>query len=111
MRIFLLLPFLILGCAHKHPVSCGINKAYIEECYALFDQILRIQAERKTLSDEMQKNTRDFGDGKLSNEDHARLSHHWLMTENSLATQVTRLYTTTREKGCFNEEVNEHFAH
>ena len=98
------------GCAGKRHKSCGIDRAYMQECYALFDEIVRIQATRKTLSQEMQENTQAFGEGKLSVAEHSRLSHHWLMTENSLATQVTRLYTVTRDKGCFDEITSEHFG-
>lgn len=98
------------GCAGKRHMSCDINRAYMQECYALFDEIMRIQATRKTLSQEMQEHTSAFGEGKLPAEEHARLSHHWLMTENSLATQVTRLYTVTRDKGCFDEITSEHFG-
>ena len=98
------------GCAGKRHTSCGIDRAYMQECYALFDEIMRIQATRKTLSQEMQENTRAFGEGNLPAEEHARLSHHWLMTENSLATRVTRLYTVARDKGCFDEITSEHFG-
>ena len=113
MSRLVLVSFLVLfatGCASKRHLACDINRAYMQECYSLFDQIMRIQATRKTLSQEMQENTRAFGEGKLPAEDHARLSHHWLMTENSLATQVTRLYTVTRDKGCFDEITSEHFG-
>ena len=105
-----LLMLVTAGCAGKRHASCNINKAYMQECYALFDEIVRIQATRKTLSQNMQEDTRAFSEGKMSGEEHSRLSHHWLMTENSLATQVTRLYTVTRDKGCFDEITSEHFG-
>jgi len=98
------------GCANKHHTTCSVDKQYMQECYSLFDQIMRIQGTRKTLSQEMQETTRAFGEGKVSAAEHARLSHHWLTTENSLATQVTRLYTVTRDKGCFDEITSEHFG-
>ena len=105
-----LLAIITAGCAGKRHTSCNINRAYMQECYALFDEIVSIQATRKTLSQEMQENTQAFGEGKLSVAEHSRLSHHWLMTENSLATRVTRLYTVARDKGCFDEITSEHFG-
>ena len=101
--VLLALAISTTGCAGKQP---GM-KVYMQECYGLVDQIMRIQATRKTRSQDMQEQTLAYAAGKLTDAEYARLSHHWLSTENSLATRVADLYTTAREKGCFEDITSE----
>ena len=99
------------GCSHKHIETCHASSSYLEECYDLFEQIIRIQDARKSASREMEESTAAFREGAITEGDHSRKSHKWLVEENMLATHVASLYETARGKRCFDEDLIEHFAH
>ena len=109
-KLLLAIPVVLLfGCSNKHARVCH-NPTYLEECYDLFEQIIRIQDTRKVSSLAMEESTLAFREGRMTEAEHSRKSHKWLMEENMLATHVARLYETARGKRCFDEDLIEHFA-
>ena len=108
--LFMAPVMLFLGCSHKHIETCHAGSSYLEECYDLFEQIIRIQDTRRVSSQAMEESTLAFREGRMTEAEHSRKSHKWLMEENMLATHVARLYETARGKRCFDEDLIEHFA-
>lgn len=72
-----------------------------QECAVLFRKIIKIQDNRETFRRNMNLVQLAFNQGEETQDSFAQARSVWLENENSLATEAAGLYTSGREKGCF----------
>jgi len=85
--------------------SLQAQDAQINKCYSYYEQIVDIQDRRKTFQDGVDVLFDLYAQGKLNKKQLDSTLALWHTVESKMRAEVTSLYDTAYEEGCFDESL------